>query len=91
MRYKFRPFSTYLRVAILPKKVMRFAEDNGFSIAFCRIIEGGVAQKVRSRFWLADVAFRVLDSVVQVVSFGKSQSLLLDKCAMVLRKREECS
>lgn len=91
MKYKFRPFPTYLRVAILPKKVMRLAEDNGFSVAFCKLVEGGVVQKVRSRFWLMDVAFRVLDSVVQVICFGKSQSLLLDKCAMILRKRGECS
>jgi len=90
MKYKFRPFPTYLRVAILPKKVRRFAEDHGFSIAFCGIVEGGVAQKVRSRFWLMDVAFRVLNGAVQVITFGKAQSLLLDKCAMVLRKREEC-
>lgn len=91
MRYKSRHFPTYLRVAILPKKVMQFAEDNGFSIAFCRMVEGGVVQKVRNRFWWMDVTFRVLDSVVQVVSFGKAQSLLLDKCAMILRKPEECS
>jgi 2-polyprenyl-3-methyl-5-hydroxy-6-metoxy-1,4-benzoquinol methylase len=91
MRYKFRPFPTYLRVAILPKKVIRFAEDNGFSVAFCQIVEGGVVQRVRSRFRLVDVAFRVLDSIVQVISLGKAQSLLLDKCAMILRKRAQCS
>jgi len=91
MRYKSRPFPTYFRVAILPNKVRQLAEDNGFSVAFCEIVEGGVVQKVRSRFWFMDAAFRVLDSVVQAVSFGKAQSLLLDKCAVILRKRGECS
>jgi len=91
LRYKSRHFPTYLRVAILPNKIMRLAEDNGLSIAFCRIVEGGVVQKVRNRFWLVDVTFRVLDLVVQIVSCGKAQSLLLDKCAIILRKPEKCS
>jgi len=91
MRYTSRHFPTYLRMAILPTNIRRFAEDNGFSIAFYRIVEGGVVQKVRSLLWFMDLAFRALDSVVQAVSFGKAQSLLLDKCAMILRKSEECS
>jgi 2-polyprenyl-3-methyl-5-hydroxy-6-metoxy-1,4-benzoquinol methylase len=90
MRYKSGHFPTYLRVVILPKKIRRLAKDNGFSVEFCEIVEGGVVQKVRTRFWLVDVTFRALDSAVQIVSFGKAQSLLLDKCAMILKKSEEC-
>ncbi len=86
MKYKSRPFPTYLRAAILPKKVMRFAEDNGFSTAFCRFLEGGESKRVRSRFRLMDFAFSVADSVTQLISFGKLQSLLLDNCVMILRK-----
>jgi 2-polyprenyl-3-methyl-5-hydroxy-6-metoxy-1,4-benzoquinol methylase len=88
---KRRPFPTRLRVAILPEKISRLAEDNGFSTEFCKLEEGWVPRKVRRRFWFADVAFRVQNSVAQVISFGKWQSLLLDDCAMMLRKREECS
>ena len=88
---KRRPFPTRLRVAILPEKISRLAEDNGFSIEFCKLEEGWVPRKVRRRFRFADVAFRVQNSVAQVISFGKWQSLLLDDCAMMLRKREECS
>jgi ubiquinone/menaquinone biosynthesis C-methylase UbiE len=88
---KWRHFPTCLRLAIQPERLSRFAEDNGFSIAFCKLEEGPVPRWVRSRFWLADVAFRVLNSVVQVVSFGMWQSFLLDDCAMILRKPEGCS
>jgi len=90
MKYKSRHFPTYLRVELLPKKVTRFAEDNGFSVAFCQIVEGGVAQKIRERFRAVDLAFRALNRLVQVASLGKWQSLLLDKCGIVLRKREAC-
>jgi 2-polyprenyl-3-methyl-5-hydroxy-6-metoxy-1,4-benzoquinol methylase len=86
-----RHFPTYLRVAILPQKISRFAEDNGFSIACCKLEESIVPRRVRSRFWLADVAFRVMNLIAQVISFGKWQSFLLDDCAMILTKREECS
>jgi len=88
MKYKRRPFPTYLRVALLPKHVMRFAEDNGFCVAFFRLVEGGVAKRLRSRFWFVDLAFSVVNSVTQAASFGRLQSLLLDNCAMILKKCE---
>jgi 2-polyprenyl-3-methyl-5-hydroxy-6-metoxy-1,4-benzoquinol methylase len=88
---KWRHFPTYLRLAIQPERISRFAGDNGFSIAICKLEEGPVPRWVRSRFWLADAAFHVLNLVAQVISFGKWESCLLDDCAMVLRKREECS
>jgi len=91
MKYKSRPFPTYLRPAILPNKVRRFAEENGFSAVFLRLLEGGGSKRVRSRFWFADLAFKVVNSVMQVTSLGKMQSLFLDNCVMILRKREENS
>lgn len=89
MRYKSRHFPTYLRVALLPGNVLRFAKENGYSVVFCTLVEGGVTKKVRSRFWLVDMTFRALNALVQVVSLGKAQSLLLDNCAIVLRKQGE--
>ena len=89
MKYTSRHFPTYLRVAILPKRVARFAVDNGFSVEFYRLIEGAVTKRVRHRFWLMDLAFAALDSVTRLVSFGKLQSPLLDNCALILRKRAE--
>jgi hypothetical protein len=88
---KWRHFPTCLRLAIQPDRISRLAEDNGFSIAACKLEEGPAPRWFRSRFWLADVAFRVLNSVAQVISFGKWQSGLLDDCAIILRRREECS
>jgi len=70
---------------------MRLAQDNGFSVVFCRLVEGGVMKRVKSRFWFMDLAFPVVNSVMQFISFGKLPSLLLDNCAMILRKRGENS
>jgi len=86
MRYKSRHFPTYLRASILPDRLIRFAQDNGFSPAFCQLAEGGVAKKLRSRSGLAELAFSAVDSTVRLVSLGKWQSALLDECAMILKK-----
>src|SRR5271167_2019820 len=40
MHYKARHFPTYLRAAILPHRLIRFAQDNGFSPVFCKLAEG---------------------------------------------------
>ena len=87
MKYEFRPFPTYLRVAITPTNVARFAEQNGFSVVFSKFVEGGVAKRVRNRFRVMDFAFTAADRVTSVLSFGKLQSPLLDACAFVLQKR----
>jgi SAM-dependent methyltransferase len=86
-----RHFPTCLRLAIQPGRISRFAEDNGFSTAVCKLEEGPVPRWFRSRLWLADVAFRVLNSVALVITFGKWQSGLLDDCAIILRRREASS
>jgi 2-polyprenyl-3-methyl-5-hydroxy-6-metoxy-1,4-benzoquinol methylase len=87
MKYTSHPFPTYLRVAILPNKLMRFAEDNGFAVEFCRLVEGGVARTVRSRSRIMDAAFSLTNAVARVVSFGQAPSLFLDNCFMILRKQ----
>jgi 2-polyprenyl-3-methyl-5-hydroxy-6-metoxy-1,4-benzoquinol methylase len=89
MRYKSRHFPTFLRRDILPKNVVRFAEENGFSVEVCSLVEGGVSKRVRSRFRIVDWAFSSLDAMVRVLSFGAMQSPLLDNCGMILRKRAE--
>lgn len=85
MRYKSRHFPTYLRMAILPGKMIRFAEASGFSVAFCRLAEGGVSKRLRARFRSAHVAFSTMDFIARTISLGKWQSLLLDECAMILK------
>jgi len=86
MRYKSRHFPTYLRAAILPQRLIRFARDNGFSAAFYQLAEGGVAKKLRSRSSLADLGFSGIDRTARLVSFGSWQSALLDECAVILKK-----
>jgi SAM-dependent methyltransferase len=87
MRYKSRPFPTYLRIALVPKKIVRFAQECGFSVEFCKLIEGGVGKKLRSRFRFIDLAFFAANSSLRIISFGRAQSLFLDNCFMILRKR----
>jgi ubiquinone/menaquinone biosynthesis C-methylase UbiE len=86
MRYTSPHFPTYLRAAILPKRMIRFAEQNGFSLELCRLVEGGVTKRVRSRFRFMDLAFSSLEAATRLVSLGRLQSPLLDACAMILRK-----
>jgi SAM-dependent methyltransferase len=87
MRYTSRHFPTYLRAAILPHRLIRFAQDNGFSPVFYQLVEGDVAKKFRSRSVFADVSFSAIDSAARLVSLGRWQSALLDACAVILQKR----
>jgi hypothetical protein len=89
MKYTSRHFPTYLRAAILPKRVIRLAVGSGFSVEFCRFVEDPVARRVRNRFWFMDLAFSAVDFVARLGSFGKLESPLLDNCGLILRKRSE--
>ncbi len=85
MKYTSQHFPTFLRVAILPANVERFAEQNGMSVAFCTLVEGRVTRRVRARFWIAEIAFRAINTVGRWISFGKL-NLLHDGCAMIITK-----
>jgi ubiquinone/menaquinone biosynthesis C-methylase UbiE len=86
MRYKSRHFPTYLRTAILPHRLISFAEDEGFSPAFFTLAEGGVSKKLRARSMLANRGLSAVDFVARLVSLGKWRSALLDECALILKK-----
>jgi len=86
MKYKSRPFRTYLRMAILPTRMVRLAQADGFTTVFWRIFEGTVTTRLRTRFRSIDLAFSALDFFVKVVSFGKLHSLSLDNCFLILKK-----
>ena len=86
MKYKSRPFKTYLRFAVLPSNVIRFAEQHGFSVAYRRLVERGVTRRVGERFWVARVLFSALNIGARVVTFGKCRSLYLESCGLVLKK-----
>jgi SAM-dependent methyltransferase len=91
MKYGCQPFPTYLRMAITPTNVRRFAEENGFSVIFSKLVEGGVAKRFRKRFRIMDFAFTAADLVTRVLSLGQLRSPLLDACGVVLQKRGESS
>jgi ubiquinone/menaquinone biosynthesis C-methylase UbiE len=86
MRYTSRHFPTYLRADILPNRLIRFAERNGFSVAFCRLVEGNVPKKLRNRSRIVDLAFLAVDAALRIVSLGMWQTSLLDECAIVLKR-----
>ena len=89
MGYKSHPFPTYLRASIIPTRLVKFAEQNGFSVEFYELLEGATAKKFKSRFWTAKVAFSAIDSVTRIATLGKTSSLLLDNCFLILRKRDQ--
>lgn len=89
MKYQSRHFPTFLHTDILPKNIVQFAEENGFSVELCKLVEGGVSKKVRSRFRVVDWFFSAIDATTRAVSFGGIQSPLLDNCAVVLQKRAQ--
>lgn len=86
MKFKSRPFPTYLRLAIMPGRVVRLAQSNGFSVLLFRLVEGTMTRRTITRSWLIGRTFSVVDFVIQMISFGRLGSLSLDSCVMVLRK-----
>lgn len=88
MGIKSGPFPTYLRLAILPENVMRFAEKCGFSVRFSRLGEGFMTRRIRTSSRLADLALSAVDLTMQTISFGKVGSLWLDYCVMILQKHQ---
>jgi|SRR5262252_1389540 len=89
MNYKSHPFPTYLRTAILPKRLIRFAGQHGFTLEFCQLEEGTVAKRFRNRFKIADIAFAGVDTLTRLLTLGKTESLLLDNCFLILKKQAQ--
>ena len=87
MKYRFRPFPTYLRLAVLPNRVIKYAQVHGLQVVFQSLHEGGVTQRFKQSVLLARAFFAAVDAVLRVFTFGKCQSLYLDNCALVLQKR----
>jgi len=85
LKYKNRPFPTYLRAAILPKNLTRLAESNGFSVVKCHLVEGGQSRRLKKHFPPAKWALSLANGLVRVLSLGKLD-MLLDNCGLVLKK-----
>lgn len=86
MRYKFRPFKTYLRWDILPANVLRLADNNGFVPELFDLEEGRVQKRLRTRFWPAGALFYLVQFCIRALSLGRGPSLYLDYCMMILKK-----
>jgi len=86
MRYKSTPFKTYLRFAVLPGQVAKFARANGLSVIYSKLIEGGMTRRVRERFWVLKIGFAAMNLAARIATLGKCQSLYFDSCALVLQK-----
>lgn len=88
MKYSARHFPTYLRLDIIPSRVVSFAERNGLSIEYYEIIEGGLTARVRKRFWILNKFFQLTNLCWRILTLGRSKSLFLDSCMLIMRKRE---
>jgi SAM-dependent methyltransferase len=86
MKYSSTPFPTYMRLDILPERVIKLSELNGCSVIFQKLGEGGITKKFRKRVWGAGLLLKSADAVWSIVCGGKSKSLILDNCALVLVK-----
>lgn len=83
-----RPFPTYLRLGILPRRVIQLAQDHGFSVEFCKLVQDPVWERLRTRSRFIDLTFSAVDSATRLVPFGKVRSPVLDNCVMILRNRQ---
>lgn len=88
MKYTSRNFPTYLRVAILPNRVLKLAEANGFSVIYRAMGEGGLTRRVRKRFWFLNIIFLSINAVWKLLTFGRYDSLFSDSCVLIMRKSE---
>lgn len=67
----FAQFPTYLRSAISPVALVRFAKGHGLSVPFMRLYEGPVQHVMRRRYRVADAAFRVLGAASRAMTGGR--------------------
>jgi hypothetical protein len=75
MRYKFRPFKTYLRWDILPANVLRLADTSGFVPELFDLEEGRVQKRLRTRVWPAGALFYLIQFCIRALSLGRGPSL----------------
>jgi SAM-dependent methyltransferase len=87
MNYKSPPLPTYLRMAILPRRIIKFARVHTFVVILNKLREGGVTKRFKERSGLIRVFLAAINTVFRVASFGKCESLYLDNCTLVLRKQ----
>jgi hypothetical protein len=82
----FRPFKTYLRLDILPARVLRFATVHGFEPEVYQCFEGTWQKRFRTRVWPVGALFYLINWLVRLITFGHGPNLFEDYCILVLRK-----
>lgn len=84
------PFPTFLRFAISPPSIKRFAVANGLSIEYFREYESQRQIKIREKYKLVDAIFWLFGLTIKALSLGKIDALLTD-CMIVLNKQKQSS
>jgi 2-polyprenyl-3-methyl-5-hydroxy-6-metoxy-1,4-benzoquinol methylase len=79
------PFPTFLRFSIRPSRILRFARENGFAVEYFHSFEWHVQSELRARIHLVGPVWRVVRSLVRVLSAGRVDAERTD-FIVVLRK-----
>lgn len=84
-RHEFDQFPTYLRAAIAPRRLARYAAANGMEVAHLRLYQGPVQTYLRRHNRAADVLFWTVGVLCRVATRGRYDLNWTD-CMLVLRK-----
>jgi SAM-dependent methyltransferase len=79
------PFPTYLRFSIRQSRLLRFAQENGFSVEYFHSFEWHVQTELRKRIHLVGRAWWLLRSLVRILTAGRVDAERTD-FTVVLRK-----
>lgn len=80
------PFRTYMKFAMSPFAVRRFAVKNNMSIVDFNLYESTAYRTVRSRYKALDAAARLVKWLINAASFGHIDTDL-SECVVILQKR----
>jgi 2-polyprenyl-3-methyl-5-hydroxy-6-metoxy-1,4-benzoquinol methylase len=78
------PFKTYLRWAIRPKEIRRFARERGLQIEQFELYDGLISPGIQQRAFVA-IPLRISVALVRIMSVGRIDPALTD-FVVVLRK-----
>ncbi|MGP1397039.1 MAG: class I SAM-dependent methyltransferase [Inquilinaceae bacterium] len=78
----FAPFPTFLRLAVSPPALHRFARENGLIVEFASVYESGMVKRIKGRSQAFHTVYRGVLGLVRFLSLGtydgsKSDSILV--------------
>jgi len=82
------PFPTYLRAAIAPRALLRAAAEAGLAPVYVSLYEGNQQKRLRARFRVVGLLWRVLAALVRSVSLGSISPDQTD-CLLVLARAHD--